>query len=413
MVNRFAALMILLSACAPVAAPPMTARLAVPMGSALDRAIWAKPELERMRWDYVAAIERLDQIDAANRPQITGSAEAGGSADTSGDRDGAARVTVNLAQTIDDAGRSDAQRAEALLALKVAQVTYALTADQIFTDIARAQIERDSAARTVAIIDRYLSQYRTREGQIEAARQAGVLTNSDQLGIRTSLNQIEATRTNAASTKEAAAARLAMLLQGVQAPRRGPVQTPPDWRAQGAELAIAQSSARLRSVLLTTAPRASLRASLSAPKNQGVGLTVGLRYDFTLFDGGRSAAEARAVQAEGHARTADLAALKHRIRSAASDRDQTLKANAAQRRLLRRRLGLAGERIADMEKLLRAGRSDIATLSREILLQAETELALAALDAQDEGARLAYLSTRGGTCALYRACDALVLRAPE
>lgn len=413
MVKRLVALLILLSACAPTSPPPLTARLAAPSGSALDRAIWAKPELERLRWEYVAAVERLDQIDAANRPQVTGSAEAGGTVDTKGNRDSAARVSVALSQTLNDAGRSDAQRAEALLALKVAQVTYALTADQIFADIARAQIERDGAARTVAIIDRYLAQYNTRKGQIEAARLAGVLTNSDDLGIRTSLNQIEATRTSALSTRDAASAQLTRLLNGAAPPRRRPAKAPPDWRAQGAELAIAQSSARLRSVLLTNAPRTSLQASVSAPQNKGVGLSVGLRYEFTLFDGGHSAAEARAVQAEGQARTADLAALRERIRGAASERDQTLRANAAQRRLLRRRLGLASDRMTEMEKLLRAGRSDIATLSREILLQAETELALAALDAQDEGARLAYLTTRGGACALYRACDALVLRASE
>lgn len=410
MFARLAALLVLLSACAPTLPPDTVARLIPPQGSALDRAIWAKPELARLRWQYIAALERMDQIDAATRAQITGNVEAGVSADTSGSRDEAARVNLSLAQTLHDAGRSDAQRAEAQLALRVAQVTYALTADQIFADIARAQIERDGAARTVAIIDRYLARYREREAQIKAATLAGVLTNSDQLGIRTSLNQIEATRTRATSAGAAARSRLSMLLGGVDAPRKRP-GTPPDWRAQGAKLAIAQSDARLRSVLLATAPRATVQAGLTAPKSDGVGVTLGLRYEFTIYDGGRSASEARAVRAEGQARAADLDTLRDRIRSAASERDQTLRANAAQRRLLRRRVALASERIDEMEKLLRAGRSDIASLSREILLQAETELTLATLDAQDEAAKLAYLTTRGGVCALYRACDALVLKA--
>lgn len=395
--------------------------LFVQSDGALNQALWARPELTSLRWEYVAALKQADIIDAQNRTQITGGGQAGVTAQD--ETELGAQANLTLSKVLNDSGRSDAAKAEALLQLEAMQVSYALTADQLLSTVARLLIQRDQAAKTIAIIDKNLAQYETREAQIDQAAGLGILSNAEMLNIRTALTDIRSSRLSAVAmlrstetqlqlTMKQNASALHQAKRSFSGAHLGMTKGMPRWREVGSELSVKLSDAQLMSVLLSNKPTTSLRAQVSSPldQNDDAQLFFGVQYNFNIFDGGQMKARAAAARATSNARHSDVETLRDQIKLAREQLRLSTEATQAQRRLLEQRRALTSQRIGELEQLLVAGRADIVTLSREILSKADTEIALVSSTAQRKSALVDYAQAVGGTCALFKVCDGLHLR---
>jgi hypothetical protein len=84
-----------------------------------------------------------------------------------------------------------------------------------------------------------------------------------------------------------------------------------------------------------------------------------------------------------------------------------------QKGLLLERQHIFEERTGELELRIRAGRSDISLLAKQLLSSAKTEIALAQLDYEYLSQILSAVAVTGQTCELINLCQAIFLGIPQ
>lgn len=414
-----------LMSCAPISSPPPVVG-DVPVSShagPLELAMWQSPDIAALRFDYLSRLAAVDEVSSRRRSQVNGSVTAGANRnDVDGTQTGG-QADVRLSRVLSDNGQTTAAENEARLQAEAAQTAYAMAANDWSVGVVQAVVRRDAAQRVIDIIDRRLADYNDRKPMLDQAASVGVLTTSNLLTIQQTLNDVETRRLSARLERDSAASELAMLVlygpEGTANTASATVRrlsaditrSMPRWREAGLELAIKQSDARLRSILLSRGPVTSLTGVVATPSaDQGdYDLRLGLRIDLPISDGGARDAQARSAAIAGRSTDAQLQALRDQMMLAQQAYDlQTLNARA-QTALLQQRLEIANDRVAELEQLLAAGRADIEGLTRELLSLALTEVALVEADQRSKLALVSLANTYGGGCALLDVCDVLTL----
>nr|WP_268821702.1 TolC family protein [Octadecabacter dasysiphoniae] len=390
--------------------------------SALEQAVWNRAELQSQRYEFLATASELDDSDLNFRPEISGNAQLGASDGSDSSANAVGILSVNYSQLLNDYGRGDIQKEQAWLELEAQQTAYALAADQIFADVARAMIQNQAAGQKIAIIDRQLGQFREREAQIQQAAAVGVLTNVDLLDIRNSENQIKVTRSLAVAEQAQSRVVLDRVLQtaaaqtaasrGVGAITQTRLDRLPQWRRVRAELLVDQSDATVNNILSSLRPRLSLQSQVSVPfdPDEDSELFVGVRWDFTLYDGGRAAQRAQSQRIRSQSLAQEVEVFDQLVTEGRASLGATLQGIRLQRAALRDQITIRAEGITQLEQLLSVGRADVSTLAQEILAQATTELSLVDLTAQSKLNIVSYAQTVGGTCEIFKACENLHLQ---
>lgn len=418
-----------LAACmTPLETSPALDRyeIVTPALPALERAVWGKPALQSLRGDFLAAASRLDDSALNYAPTVSGAVQGGVTDDGGPSAEVGAVLSLNYDQVLNDFGRSEVQRAQAEIELEAQQVAYALAADDIFAQLARAQVHLDTARRKIAVIERQLERFAQREDQIEQAAAMGVLTNSDLLDIKDARNQIG--QTLSLITAERDLARLtidevlgpsvqarAQLERVPAAVGRLSLDHLPQWRRARSELLLTQSDQAVDAILASSNPRVTLQGGVTQPldDDEARDVFVGVRWDFSIYDGGRAAQEAQSQRLTSQALAAQVVAEREGIAAARDQLRVTERGLEVQRSALRNQISLSRERVDLFEQLLLAGRSDVGRIAGEILAQANAELALVDLERQSALAIIGYAQQVGGTCDLFGACAALHLRWQE
>ena len=386
---------------------------------ALANALWQRPSLTALRWEYQSALANFAATKAATGWQSGGAITAGGYA-AGGSAQAAGTATLNAERVMADGGRNAAAQAEALLTANLTRNNYALAVDDILFQFAVAILQHQQATHTVQIVGQQLSEYRAREAQISQAAAIGVLTNSDLLTIQSGLTEIETVRASAQTQLRLAELQLSQLLpdprgraDAIARFERWSGQVParlPNWRLAAADASVSLAEARLQSAKVANAPTLSASGRLESPLGDPAAtLFAGVRYQFTLSDGGLSQSNTAAAQAGWEAQRANRESLALELTTARRTLDVQLSGRAAQEALLQERLAQSAERVDGLEKLMIAGRSDVAALSREILAQAQTRIALVNLQAQSQQDVLSFVRLHGATCALFSVCDQIEL----
>lgn len=397
-----------------------------PQMPALEQVIWDRPELRGARADFLAAASRIDDSELNFAPSVSGSAQAGVTDDGDTSAQAAGVLSLNYSQVLNDFGRSDIQRDQAETELEAKQVAYALVADDLYITLARAQIERVAAAEKIGVIDRQLARFREREAQIQQAAALGVMTNADLLEIRSAENQIAQTLSLARSQRDVAQSVITQTLghsdaaasqvgRAVARLMQVDLSRLPQWRRARAELLLDQSDKTVQAILASTRPRTSLQGQVTRPldPNEPAELFVGVRWDFSIYDGGRAAQEAQSQRIASQGLAEQVSAIETNTRTARAQLQVTLRGLRAQRAALRDQITLSQERIDLFEQLLVAGRSDVSKIASEILAQADAELAMIDVTMQSRLAIVGYAQTVGGTCAVFDACSSFHLRWQE
>jgi len=90
-----------------------------------------------------------------------------------------------------------------------------------------------------------------------------------------------------------------------------------------------------------------------------------------------------------------------------------LKYYLLQKVLIKERIEISEQSLEELELRLKAGRSDISRLAREILSKAQAEIELVQLEARYLSERVNAQSSSGQTCRLFSLCDTIKSSLPK
>ncbi|MEN8887592.1 MAG: TolC family protein [Celeribacter marinus] len=410
---RYIVLTLILAACAPISPASHTDTRDVEIiGTPFARAVLTAPEVKSARFAVRAAQRDLDAVAARRSVQVGASLGAGGERTTT-DTDAGAVVNASASKVLSDGGRFDAQIDGATLQVEGAVLAHALAADDVLFRLVSAAIQARGADRSIAQIDRALSQYGAREDLITSAYASGIVTNSTMFDIEAALSEARQNRLDFTLQRDLARAELDQYLtvSGAHSDlyarlREGDVARAPAWRIRAVELQADLIETDRRAVMSNKKPQTNLVATVSNADDTP-SVYFGVKVDLNVYDGGATDAGAAALAARYVSQREQAEALRDALRKNTELARITAQKGAQRRGLLLERKAQSERRLAEMEKLLRIGRADVGTIAREVIAQAETAIALIGIDTQRQMATLNLLQSKGGVCDVVAMCDAL------
>lgn len=389
----------------------------------LTRIILTDPDVASARNRAAADTFAVDEARAARAFQVTANGNIGGRFNSDETTDPVVTANLQAVRVIDDGGRIDSAIILADLQAEQSIIDFALTGDAYVQRLLTRIISRNAAQQTMRLIDANLARYEARRPLLDAAVANGVMTNADVLEIDALRNDIQTTRLDAEITlidddlaleNDLAgfdvAQVTALMLQRFEARQTLPLTAAPAPARAQAMLRQQALQAGLLQEIASTRPETNFRTSLSVPIDEtgGVSAFVGIDMSFVLADGGASAARQAAIAQREQAANLDRTALDRQIATAQDALRAKRQATARQRDLINRRLRISRDRLTEMEQLLRAGRSDIADIGREILSGAQAQIDLVEREADLQRQTVQTFALQGAACHLVAACDALI-----
>lgn len=414
---KYGLLCLLLVACAPKAPVPATAPQAArpPVaGSPLLMAVLASPDVANAYFSIKAAEHERDAIAASNRVQLGLGGGAGINHDDTADTEVAAVATLSASKVLNDGGRHQAELEGATVSIQIATLAHALAGDEILYNLVSSAMTYSAANQSIAEIDKALEAYATREHLIAASYANGVLTNSTMFDIDAAVLAARQNRLDLALQRDLARAEIDRYLPAKAAQddlfrrlRDGNAERAPQWRIDMLVLEETLTGTSRDAVLSRSKPQSRLVGNLSNDDDE-LNAYVGVRVDFNLYDGGQTKAAAEALAAQKDAQHYQIQGLQEALDAGTRLTQITSQKTAQRRKLLLDRKSQSARRLTEMEQLMRAGRADIGAIAREVIAQAETNIALINTDTQRQMATLNLLRTKGGVCDFVAMCDSLL-----
>ena len=124
-----------------------------------------------------------------------------------------------------------------------------------------------------------------------------------------------------------------------------------------------------------------------------------------MTDGGESAAQIESLSKELEVTELDRQVLIQEVALSEKNWTEFLKYYLLQKVLIKERIEISEQSLEELELRLKAGRSDISRLAREILSKAQAEIELVQLEARYLSERVNAQSSSGQTCNLFSLCD--------
>ena len=132
-----------------------------------------------------------------------------------------------------------------------------------------------------------------------------------------------------------------------------------------------------------------------------------------MSDGGESAAQIESLSKELEVTELDRQVLIQEVSLSEKNWTEFLKYYLLQKVLIKERIEISEQSLEELELRLKAGRSDISRLAREILSKAQAEIELVQLEARYLSERVNAQSSSGQTCRLFSLCDAIKASLPK
>ena len=413
--------------------PPVTPSVKlspIKSASALIQAVMDAPSAARS----LAAVAAVDAQVAVVKTQKSSKVNITGSTGLSADPwplKGnsvlpAANATITARQLLSDNGQTDRSILLGELATQRALLEVEVAVDRTLNALIQANDLKSSSEKQVEIIDYYLDLYNAREELVLSAVQAGVLSKSDELELRSLRNNTLSDRTTAVlavSTAESflkttlnqhydrAMLDLAALHENSSSPsfslERSPTKKLLDLRSSQLALEIEIQRSRNK-------PTSNWQTSLSSPQSRGSTTTLygGVTIGFPVADGGEAAAQIEALTQELSVTELDLRVLSEEAVLAEKNWSVFLQYYLLQKVLLQDRLEISKQSLEELELRLKAGRADVSKLAREILSKASAEIALVQLEQRYLSEKISSQSSTSQTCSLFSLCDAITNSLP-
>jgi hypothetical protein len=335
----------------------------------------------------------------------------------------AVNATITARQLLSDNGQTDRSISLSELGAQKAFLEVEIAIDQTLKALIEANDVKVASEKQVKIIDYYLDLYNAREALVLSAVQAGVLSKSDELELRSLRNDTLTNRTTAVlavnradsflkttlkQNYEMAMLDLAVIHENSRSPRfsleRSPSKKLLDLRSSQLGLEIAIQKSRNK-------PTSNWQSSLSSPQSRGSNTTLygGVTIGFPVADGGEAAAQIEALTQELAVTELDLQVLSEETILAEKNWSDFLQYYLLQKVLLKDRLEISRQSLEELELRLKAGRADVSKLAREILSKANAEIALLQLEASYLSEKMNAQASTGQTCSLFSLCDTIAI----
>ena len=339
----------------------------------------------------------------------------------------AASASISAQQLLSDNGQTERSILLSQLAAKTALLQVEVAIEASLRALIEASYIKSSSEDTIKIIDHYLDLYNAREELVLSAVAAGVLSKSDELELRSLRNNTLSDRTNAVLAVSKADSFLKSTLKLYYQDAMSELATLddieilPKFLLEGSpdkkllDLKTEQLNLEINIQRNKNKPSSNLRTSLSSPTSRGANTTLygGVTIGFPVADGGESAAQIESLSKELDVTELDRQVLVQEVDLSEKNWAEFLKYYLLQKVLIKERIEISGQSLEELELRLKAGRSDISRLAREILSKAQAEIELVQLEARYLSERVNAQSSSGQTCRLLSLCDTITASLPK
>ena len=367
----------------------------------------------------------ISQSEKAFKVQATGS--TGINSESNDSTEGAIILGVTAEKLLYDHGQTDRSIFISQLAAKTASLEAHIFIDQTLQKVVDAYLARTNASKIASIIDHYISRFNKREALVKRAVKAGVLSNLDYLELQALKNEMLSEKAQAkmrfkTSTSflkttfgeyfDNALLELESKFNHLEVPTLSINQ---GFSMRILELRANQLGTKINIQEMLEKPTVKWQTSISSPKSSNNGTTVfaGITLGVPLKDGGESVARVQALLTQLEAIGLETDMLKQTASLAEQGLNDFLVYQKNQKGLLLERQRISEERTGELELRIRAGRSDISLLAKQLLSSAKTEIALAQLDYEYLSQILSAVAVTGQTCELINLCQAISLGIPQ
>ena len=390
--------------------------------SNIMQAIFEIPNVSRSITAAQAALLRVEIAKSAKGLTVTASNSTGLNVPLKESSQGAFVLSVTAQKLLEDNGRTDRSILLSELAADTAVLEAQLDIDQTLQKILDAYNSQKTANKIDGIIDRYVGMFNERESQVKKAVAVGFLSNSDYLELQSLKNetlseQAQALlrfktsenfiKTSLGTHQEAVVSEIAakyLLIDLV------PLSIKKSYKKQILDLKFTQIQTEIEAEENSKKAIVNWQTSLSTPKSSGAGSTLftGVSLSLPLEDGGKAASRIVSLLKELDVVVLEIKTFKQRVILAEQRLDNFLNYYQKQHSLLLERKKISQDRKEELELKIKAGRSDISVLAKQILTIARTEIALEQLNYERRSEILAAVAVTGQTCQLLGVCDAII-----
>ena len=391
------------------------------LSSKLMQAIFDNPSVARSFAAAKAANLQTEVVKSGKNSKLdfNGSVGMAGKSGQSAKEAGSASVTAY--RLLSDNGQTDLSIVASGIAAEIAILEAEIVFDDVLRSVLESYGEYNSALKNIDMIDFYINAYEAQENLVEAALQAGALSNSDYLELQSLKNDIFSDRAKSKLASSSAesflrltlgskyGAAIAELLSGFKAPKApifGVENSIPqriiELRRRQLELEIEIQERRGR-------PTSQWQASISSPESRTAktSLFAGVTIVFPVKDGGEAEAQIAKISQDLQLTGLEQKALRQEAALAKQSWNNFVTYFKLQERLLIERKSISEKRINELQLRLKAGRSNVIDLAKEILAGAQTEIALIDLKSEYFLKSISSLSATNRTCVLFNLCGSL------
>ena len=389
--------------------------------SALVQAIASKPAVSRALTSAAVAKERVAITRSQKKMTMSASGSSGFEADTDDGSEGVLIVGVTAQKLLSDNGKTDRVIYLSGLLAETSRLESQIAFDQALNQILDAYISESTALEVDRIITYYLALFNEREDLVQTAVDAGVLSNSDYLELKSLKNEILSEQAQSVFQSNTSAsflrtsfgsnydAALAELVKRHTPTSGSNLSTKNSNQVTLLDLKKSQILTEIEFQKLSKTLTTNWQSTVSSPKSRGAGSTLfaGITMNFPIKDGGRSVAAITALQKELEVNTLEVATYEQEVTLAQQGLDNFFAYYEKQKVLLNERKRIAEDRVVELELKLKTGRADVSPLAKEFLALARTEIAIERLNFDRKTKTLSALSVTGQTCELVRLCNAI------
>tara|TARA_B100000767_G_scaffold142399_1_gene134527 strand:+ start:751 stop:2085 length:1335 start_codon:yes stop_codon:yes gene_type:complete len=391
----------------------------VKSSSSLVQAVFANPEIARSFAEIEAAKSQVLILNVNKASKIDLSGSTGLTSSNNLNAVGGAVATIKAHRLLFDNGQTD--RSILLSKLQAQSKTQAalITIDESLQKILTVYIEQTTSKEVIKIIDYYLDLYNEQENLILSAVQVGVLSKSDYLEIKSLKNDTLSQRARAelsiskadsffkeilGTNSDIALSDLSRRHENWQRPILDILSSP---QKNLIDLQISRLNVEIEIQRERSKPISRWEASISSPKTNSSDTTLfaGVTVSLPIKDGGDALARIEAFSRELVVAELGLEVLTNSVALSKSSLVSFANYYQKQKNLLIERNAISAERIVDLELRLKAGRSNVNELTKEILAGANIEISLAQLDAEYSLLSVQAAAAVSQTCGILMLCE--------
>ena len=391
----------------------------VESSSSLVQAVFANPEIARSFAEIEAAKSQVLILNVNKASKIDLSGSTGLTSSNNLNAVGGAVATIKANRLLFDNGQTD--RSILLSKLQAQSKTQAalITIDEKLQKILTVYIEQTTSKEVIKIIDYYLDLYNEQENLILSAVQVGVLSKSDYLEIKSLKNDTLSERARAelsiskadsflektlGPNSDIALSDLSRRYENWQRPILDISSSP---QKNLIDLQISRFNVEIETQKERSKPISRWEASISSPKQNSSDTTLfaGITVSLPIKDGGDALARIEAFSRELVVAKLSLEVLTNSVALSKNSLVSFQNYYKKQKEILIERKAISAERIVDLELRLKAGRSNVNELTKEILAGANIEISLAQLDAEYSLLSVQTAAVVSQTCGILMLCE--------